>query len=334
MKKRISGWIFGMGLGVGLALSGCAGAPGTEKTPAVETAAAQESSVVQNGGAAQSGSVPPESSTEKETEYPYDVKDPSFFLHEGSIAHAPKAEVSGVTAEGKQFVLNNIDKFGVFQGSCTDGTWVYAVLENQKVPTEKSGVFKSKGIICKIDPKTWEVTAQSEELPLDHGNDITYNGRTGLLMVVNCYDNPYTITRVDPDTLTVVDTITIEHKIYGLAYHEEKDMYVAGIRETYDFVFMDAEFNTIKLVTGVDTGFIKQNIDCDDDYIYFVQYEQNSIICYNWDGEYAGAYYVKGCYAEAESMFHIGNQFYLGYNTGGGKGGLIYALAFDKAALK
>lgn len=31
---------------------------------------------------------------------------------------------------------------------------------------------------------------------------------------------------------------------------------------------------------------------------------------------------------------HIGNQFYLGYNKGGGKGGLIYALAFDKAALK
>lgn len=325
MKRNITGCFFGIGLM--LVLSGCGNFAEVNETQIEEASALEELSTTSKE------QIPEESSSENETEYPYDYRDSSFFTHDGSIAYAPKARVTGVTAEGKYAALENIEKWGVLQGCCTDGTWVYAILENQYIATEKAGEFKSEGIIFKIDPATWEIKSQSESLPLDHGNDITYNSKTGFLMVVNCYDNPYRITRVDPETLTVVDTIDIQYKIYGLAYHEEKDMYVAGIRGTYDFVILDAEFHMVQSCTGVDTGFIKQNIDCDDQYIYFVQYQQNSIICYRWDGTYAGAYYVAGCYAEAESMFHVGDDFYMAYNTGGTKGGMIYALTFDRNAL-
>lgn len=242
------------------------------------------------------------------------------------------------TVNNSAIYLKRDGQYRVFQGACTDGRYAYAILENQKVPTDTPGVCRSEGLICKIDMESRQEVARSGYLPLGHGNDIAYNPKTGLLMVVNNKDCPNRITLVDPGKLSVMGTVDIGYKIYGLSYNEARDCYVAGISGTYDFVIMDADFRELKLIHGTDTGLVKQGIDSDNDFIYFLQDRTDFlpektwstyIICYSWDGEYAGTYSLAGNNKEAEAIFHIGDAFHVGFNVEVGYGGGIWPVSFS-----
>ncbi len=313
-----------------------------EGETAAETEAAVAETTASAGGettAPAETTVPPEKAagTETEAEEPtYDYKDPSIFESKSGIRQAPEAKISSLTDDSRySFRVKPVGNYGVPEGACTDGEYAYVILLNPEAAySDTPGKYRSECMIIKIDMEKWEIAAQSESLPLDHGNDITYNSKTGMLMVANVFDNPRRITMVDPETLTVTDTVDIDHKIDGLAYNESRDCYVAGITGTNDLAVMDADFKTLEILHGVDTGFTRQGIDSDEDYIYYLHSGNNCIVCYNWDGEYAGAYFIPDRYMETEGLFHVGDDFYVSFYIKGRNGGTIWAADLDRSLLK
>ena len=325
-------------------LLGCMGCGGTGEAENAdsENVETEENNVEESGDETESdGETEPVGETEdaengedETVEYPYDYTDPAFFNIENAISYAPVAEVSGVFPNGSFFDLPAVDGYGVQQGSCTDGTYAYMVLENQKMQDEETGETVSWDIVFKVDMQTWEVVDQTEPLYMDHGNDMAYNSKTNQLLVIHCNVHTNGISIIDAATMEFVEYIEIGYDMFSITYNESRDQYVIGVKGTFDFAILDKDFNLVSYHVGIDTGYVKQGMDCDDDYIYFVMYQDNSIICYNWDGAYCGCYRLRGSILEAESMFHAGDVYYIAYYQGGNNGGRVGAVEFDKSLLK
>ncbi|MBO4378134.1 MAG: hypothetical protein J5889_04175 [Clostridia bacterium] len=202
--------------------------------------------------------------------------------------------------------------YHVQQGSCTDGKYAYMILESQT---------DYKGSLWKVDLTDGHVIQNVYGLPIDHGNDMTYNPKTGLLIVVHNKPNYDTISMIDPETLEIVETRKLTHNMYSITYNETRDQYVIGISGSYNFIVLDADFNDVAFHTGRDTGLVKQGMDCDDRYIYFPQNSKdnsiNRIQVYDWEGNYID-YIRVAAYQEIESMFHIGDDLYICFNASGG----------------
>lgn len=236
---------------------------------------------------------------------------PSYFIDPDAENSVKIELMAKVLSSGNHMVL---------QGACADGEYAYVVLENQKVSP-------SVGIIRKIDLKTWKTVKDSEPLAIDHGNDLAYNSKTGMLIAVHNAPNRNKISIIDPETLTVVETKTLNYEIYSITYNEELDRYALGLSYGFNFVIVDSEFNYVgkKIIIGEDTGFTKQGMDSDDKYIYFVQSWDNCIVVYDWSGTYIKTINFESTIKdESEAIFHIGGSFYITFNIDYKTHGAIY----------
>lgn len=199
----------------------------------------------------------------------------------------------------------------VQQGSATDGEYAYTILENQR---------ESLCSIWKLDMKDWSVVETKYELDLDHGNDMTYNPKLDQLIVVHNKPNYTHLSFVNPDTLEVAERRVMNYRMYAIAYEPTSDRYVIGISGSYDFVILDGEFNRVKRLSGVDTGLVKQGVDCDENYIYFPQCTSDSatnvIMVYDWEGNFITKIHVRA-FQEIESMFHVEDNWYITFNASG-----------------
>ena len=199
------------------------------------------------------------------------------------------------------------NNYFVQQGCCTDGIYAYTILENQKI---------GKGSIWKLDMKDWSVVDTKYNLPIDHGNDITYNPVLDQLIVVHNKPNYTFISFVDPDTLKHVAAKELPYRMYAISYEPTRDQYVVGISGTFHFAILDSNFETLAYYEGVDTGFTKQNIDSDENYIYFSQWKGgtkgNVVMVYDWEGNFVTQIRVKG-YQEIESLLHVGDEWYIAF---------------------
>ena len=193
----------------------------------------------------------------------------------------------------------------VQQGCCTDGTYAYTILENQKI---------GKCSIWKMNLQDWSVEKVQYNLPVDHGNDITYNPVLNQLIVVHNKPNYNRLSFVDPDTLEVVATRTMPYRMYSISYEPERNQYVIGLSGTYHYVILDADFNELAYYKGVETGFTKQNLDSDVNFIYFSQWKGGSkgnvVMVYDWEGNFVTQIRVKS-YQEIESLLHVGDEWYI-----------------------
>jgi len=201
--------------------------------------------------------------------------------------------------------------YHVQQGSCTDGKYAYLILENQ---------VDHLGSIWKYDMSDWSLVNHVYGLEIDHGNDMTYNPKIGMLVVVHNAPNYTRLSLVDPDTLSVVKTWDQPRQMYSITYNEARDQYAVGISGTYDFAILDADFNEFAYYRGQDTGLVKQGMDSDDNYIYFPQNKKdnsvNRVQVYDWTGSFITSIRVSA-FQEIESMFHVGDDVYLAFNASG-----------------
>ena len=174
----------------------------------------------------------------------------------------------------------------VEQGGCTDGKYFYqAFIEKD----EMEGELYNKCAIVKYDMKSKKVVDTSEELQLNHVNDMTINTKLGYLVV--CHNSPSQnlITYINLETLEWVDTFAIDYFIYSIDYNAARDAYVTGLVGTKTFRILDADFKAISDViqpTKRSNSSTTQGGACDDDYIYFVLYNPNIITVYDWDGNF------------------------------------------------
>lgn len=272
-----------------------------------------------------------EKNNEQEVEYPYDYASAEFFKIQNCWKYAPVAKVSGVRTDGSDFKLDAVDGYMTMQGGCTDGTYAYLLLEKKNVMDQSTGNKVSYCMLFKVDMASWTVVGQSEPLAVDHGNGITYNPNTNQLLVAHCQNRTQEFSYIDPNTLKVTGSKSLERNFYSITYNATYDKYVIGIKGTNNFVIYDGAFNKLGEYEGVDPGLGYQNIACDDDYIYITYTgENNAIMCYDWDGYFCGVYWVDS-YIENEAMFHVGEEYYMTFYTGGG--GTVCRLTFDKDLL-
>ncbi len=270
----------------------------------------------------------------EEVTYPYDFNSEEFLQIGNYWDYAPTAPISGVKEDGSYFRLKRENGFSTLQGSCTDGTYLYMLMQNAKAKFENDA-FVSMCVLYKIDLSTWEIVTKSEPLPVDHGNSITYNSKTNELLVANASPNNHLISKIDPETLTVTDVIQYGTKLSGISYNALRDQYVIRLTGTHDFAILDADLVLQAEYKGGDTGLILQNIDSDDDYIYITDTSQTQepgiegMLVYDWNGNYAGAFRIDS-QLENEGMFHVGDDYYMTFNNSGGR---VYKIDIDRSLL-
>ena len=253
----------------------------------------------------------------------YEFTDELFLYEKDFLDHVPKAAVSGVKGDNEYFQLTSIGNYAVMQGGCTDGTYMYLVLENQT---------NEMDIVFKVDMSTWEVVAQSEPLALDHANGMTYNPKLDRLIVAHNSNYPKDISFLDPDTLTITDRKTIGLSIYGIAYHEERDLYVVGISNKRDFAILDSDFKELGYFDGHEVGLTNQSLGCDDNYIFIGNTGVTAnpgvelVKIYDWSGEYKGIFRIDSV-SEHEAIICNDGIYYVTFFTG--NGGRVYQIDFD-----
>lgn len=202
-------------------------------------------------------------------------------------------------------IKNHIEKDGglgnnaTVQGACTDSEYAYFAI-NTGYTT-----------LLKYNVKTWEFVKKSSGNNLGHANDMTYNPYLDKLIVAHNSPDYDTISFVDPDTLAVVDTQKIDHKIHSISYNAKHNKYVVGLSGSYDFVTLDNSFEEVDKFKGYESGFLRQGGDCDDNYLYFVQSGGggNIIVIYDWSGNLIDTVSVNKS-LEIENIFHVGNTVY------------------------
>lgn len=207
------------------------------------------------------------------------------------------------------------------QGGCTDGTYYYQALIYDANTTgdtyDKSYDSSDRVYIRKHDMENDSTVKISGDLNLHHANDITYNpdlqynGRKGLLVVIQNHPVYTRLSFVHPDDLTVIDpeeitdlngekmvwawpveiaseetTYTdkyiefsnasiIKGGIYSINYNAVYKKYVVGLSGGQKFTFLDAslkEEGTVYSSTSKSDNFTTQGNTCDDGYIYFILY--------------------------------------------------------------
>lgn len=212
--------------------------------------------------------------------------------------------------------------YWVLQGGCSDGKYFYMCMENNQLA-------KHESLIYKIDMATGELVAKSASLQLDHSNDVTYNSRTHELIVAHNAPRRNVLSVVDPDTLEIKRTFKIPLNIFSIAYEPVRNVYVIGLYGTQNFTVLNENFEMdfgrfegLKDLIYVvkPTGYTTQGCECDESYIYFVQYAENVIMIYDWDGNFIRQVKlsIPSSY-EPENITVVGDEIYVGVyiRTGG-----------------
>ncbi|MGI6168025.1 MAG: YncE family protein [Eubacteriales bacterium] len=295
----------------------CACKPGSGSGTDSTSDTTEGGTVIESSGETQdtttAGETEPQTETEPETEPPAetttDVNNPPEDEPEPS-AYISADKENTVTLK-HIMNINSIGNHNVLQGACTDGKYAYVILENQKVDPHLC-------IIRKIELETWKVVADSQPLAIDHGNDICYNSKTGMLVVSHNAPDRTKVSFINPDTLEVTETIKIDYEIYSITYNPKLDRYALGISHGYNFVIVDSNFKYVgkKIIAGKNTGFTKQGMDSDSKYIYFVQSWENCIVVYDWEGNHIKTInFEDKIKHESEAIFHFGESFYITFNV-------------------
>lgn len=218
------------------------------------------------------------------------------------------------------------------QGGCTDGTYIYrAMVENDEQPTR----------LQKID-MTGAVVMEKTDTSYGHANDMTYCSKDGLLYITHSSSTSI-VYKVDPITLTLVDTIDIGRTIWGIDYNATDDLFIlGGVGDaylsvyTYDFNFMyrikpDNQF----------TGMVRQGITSNENYIFvsldnaygtILGNEQGSrLAVYTWNGLFIKMLHLS--ISEIEFAALNGNEIIIGTYEGRDaddvKSGMLYKVAYD-----
>ncbi|MCQ2354310.1 MAG: hypothetical protein MJ102_04300 [Clostridia bacterium] len=197
------------------------------------------------------------------------------------------------------------------QGGCFDGKHFYQLFIKKDTQTNEA---ENVDRIVKVEAATGKIVLVSDDLPLNHGNDITYNPKINKLVVVHNNPNRSTVTLIDPDTLTVTESRKLPVTIYCMDYNPQRDCYVVGISGGQDFRYLDADFNVISkqyAATPRTKGYVTQGMACTDELIFFVLFRESVITVYDWDGKLVTVIELSVGSIEPENISVYGDDIYV-----------------------
>lgn len=211
----------------------------------------------------------------------------------------------------------------IVQGGCTDGSYFYQAVINSKVEPNTA-------VIQKIDIATKKVVKVSASLNLDHCNDLAYNAKTGQLLICHCMNASDRISFMDPETLELTGHVDVGQAFYALGYSEERDQYVIAWNGGASIGILDNNFKLVKTLNVAATGNTTQGLECDGQYIYFVQYKENVLLVYDWSGRLISNMPLKNGGIEPENIMIVGDTIYVGCNNSNWTGGQIVTVEIRK----
>lgn len=268
-----------------------------------------------------------EEEIEEEETLLYQPSQEEFLNMKDYLDYLPRASLSGVKEDGSCFQLANVGDHTVMQGGCSDGKYMYLILEYNEAKTD---------VITKVDMTTWEIVKQSEPLLLHHGNGMGYNSKTNKILVSHNSGAVKDVSIVNPNTLKIEETFSLKYGIYGIAYNEKRDCYVVGISGESAFAVLDSNFVELGYYEGHQLGLANQSVSCDDNYIYVgnsgvgTNPGMEVVKIYNWMGEYQGIFRVDSV-SEQEAFIPINGKNYITFFTG--NGGRVYEINIDYSLL-
>ena len=198
------------------------------------------------------------------------------------------------------------------QGGIFVGRYYYQCFLKRDFETnEEHNIVK----IVKYDTVDKKTVLVSQELSLNHANDIAYNRKLKCLIVVHNNPNRTKISFVDTKTLTVIREENVPMNIFCMDYNEDKGLYVVGLSGGQNFAFLDENFNQVGITeypTGRTYNCTTQGVTCDDDFIYFVLYNENLISVYDWQGEFVTVIKLDVGDIEPENITVRDDNIYVG----------------------
>ncbi len=209
-------------------------------------------------------------------------------------------------------------RFGNVQGGYFDGSrWIVAMTHMQNnVETVRLQVLDPYG----------NTLALSDELPLDHANNITYHPGLDRLVVSHCQgaENAsfYTYSLVDPHTMQITQTAAKEFPFFSMAYAPSVAQYASGRwgGETIDVC--DAEMRLLHTFQVAQPKSLSQGVFADESGIYFVRSHTPQsgaeLLVYTWQGALARRIpldFYDGM--EPESINIVNGQVYVMCDSGG-----------------
>lgn len=209
-------------------------------------------------------------------------------------------------------------QFSASQGAATDGTYFYIILKSKVGDLETD-------IIVKRRMDDWSLVATSEELPLDHANDMCYNSKDNVLVVPNMKGKIISI--IDPETLTVlrqVDATELGGTPYAISYNAQRDRYCIAAGGQLNICTRDFHVESAIGMHSEPT-YVGQGMDCDDDYIYMPLSansskgtDDNIIIVYSWTDGFKRVIHLNET-MESETLLNYDGKYYINFNSGGSK---------------
>lgn len=219
-----------------------------------------------------------------------------------------------------------IGRTDTVQGMCYGGGYLYYLLNDR---------VRDRCRVVKMRRSNLTVVKMSAPLYLNHGNDMTYNTRTGKLVISNSKPNGQRLTVVNRNTLAIerrvdiddlpedlpgIDWERVEDKggyqgFSNVAYNEKHDQYVVQLYKTRDFLFLDKSFRPVRYVTPEKWDKqMYQGIDSFGNRIVVANSFKsgkpyNVLSVYDWDGNYLSRVNL-GRGFELETVYHAGSSLY------------------------
>lgn len=212
--------------------------------------------------------------------------------------------------------LKSQGEFTAAQGAASDGTYFYNVLKKNDNGYETDIIVKSK-------VSDFSQVKVSEEMKLDHANDMTYDSKRNLLVIPNMLGK--IITRIDPETLTIDSQVDapLPGTPWAIAYNATRDCYVvaAGGR----LCITDENFvpKTSFPTVSSSQPQVGQGMDADDNFIYMPLSpssegnKYNVVMVYDWDGNFVREIPLE-LTIESETILHYEDNYYMNFNVSGG----------------
>lgn len=234
-----------------------------------------------------------------------------------------RTATSRVIYELNKAAAKDLGTYTVLQGSCTDGNHGYYMMYSKS---------KKNCRILKTNLADNRKVKLSGPLPLDHGNDATFNENTGEIVVANYDPHPRRLTVVDSNTLRVKRKVDVKipqslpgatasrlQSVKGfssVAYCAERKQYVVRIQKSNNYLLLQENLKPVRYIkVNKSDSELNQGIDADADYIYGVKSPKsgkfNTVTVYDWKGKFQFQTRVTQQY-EMESLFHVGRTFYVG----------------------
>lgn len=256
-----------------------------------------------------------------------------MFTQSGTIGSTEVEECTVPFLPGADGVLGTSDDVTGTQGGCRLGNYQYqCIIKTDAASNQLNNIT----YVVKYDLTTKQTVACSELLDLNHANDITYNEKTGELVIVHNTPRARMLTFLDPDTLAVTRREELPGEVYAITYSAARDIYMVGVSGGQKLRPVSAELTHLTSHPYESTPSSElcttQGICSDETFIYCALYDgkgknspymQNRITVYDWYGNYVGTINITLDKQEPENISIVNGEFFvLAHVTG--KGGVIY----------